>query len=201
MFLRRKKKVNLPALDQVVRERRRLKRNRIFVRSMMSTISVLIVVAAVAVLISSLFLSLLQVSGSSMEPTLYDGQVILLLKTRDFKTGQLVGLYHEGKILLKRVIGGAGDYITIDEDGNVAVNGQLLDEPYVTEKSLGECDIRFPYQVPDRAYFVMGDHRSTSIDSRSSVVGSIRYEQIIGLAVARVWPLSEFEILKIDSPN
>lgn len=195
MFLRRKKKVILPALDQVVQERRRLKRNKLFVRSMMSTLSVLIVVAAVAVLVSSLFLSLLQVSGSSMEPTLYDGQVILLLKTRNFETGQLVGLYHEGKILLKRVIGGTGDYISIDADGNVTVNGELLDEPYVTEKSLGECDIRFPYQVPDGAYFVMGDHRSTSIDSRSSVVGSIRYEQIIGRAIVRVWPLEEFEFI------
>lgn len=196
MFRKKTKKpVEIPSLEGVEQERRRLQRNKQFFRSLMSTLSVLIVVAAVAVLISSLFLSLLQVSGSSMEPTLYDNQVILLLKTRDFKTGQLVGLYHEGKILLKRVIGGPGDYIDIDEEGNVSVNAQPLVEPYVTEKSLGECDISFPYQVPDNSYFVLGDHRATSIDSRVSAVGSIRYEQIIGLAVLRVWPLKEFSLI------
>lgn len=185
------KKVSIPSFEQVSAERERLRQNRKFRRTLLSTVSILIVVAAAAVLIATIFFPILQVSGTSMEPTLENGNVIVLAKSDSFQTGDLIALRFNGKVLLKRVIGGPGDYITIDEDGNVYVNSELIDEPYVSDKSLGECDLEFPYQVPENSWFVLGDHRSVSIDSRSSEIGCIRKEQIIGKVIVRIWPLSK----------
>ena len=150
----------------------------------------LIVVAAVAVLISTLVLPVLQVSGESMEPTLSDGDIIVLVKTNRYETGDLIGFYYQNKLLLKRVIASAGDYVDIDDNGVVSVNGVALDEPYVSELSKGTCDISMPYQVPDGRIFVMGDHREVSIDSRTKAVGCIEKEQIVGRVFFRIWPLS-----------
>ncbi|MCD7816829.1 MAG: signal peptidase I, partial [Bacteroides sp.] len=141
-------------------------------------------------------LPVLQVSGDSMEPTLSNGDIIVLLSGSSFETGDLVGFYYQNKLLLKRVIGGPGDVIDIDEEGNVTVNGELLDEPYVTNKALGECDITLPYQVPESRYFVMGDNRTTSIDSRSSAIGCIEIDQIVGKVMLRVWPLSSLSLIQ-----
>lgn len=152
-----------------------------------STISILIVVAAVAVLVSTLFIPVIQVSGDSMEPTLYNGDIILLVKTDHYSQGQLCCVAWQNKLLLKRVIGLPGDKIDIDADGNVSVNDVLLNEPYLINKSLGECDISFPYNVPDEKYFVLGDRRDTSIDSRSSAVGCISTDQMVGKMLFRIW--------------
>ena len=133
--------------------------------------------------------------GSSMEPTLADEDIILLAKTNSFQTGELCGFYWQNKLLLKRIIGTPGDIIDIKEDGTVFVNGEEIEEPYVSEKALGECDLTFPYQVPENRYFVMGDHRTVSIDSRSSVIGCVEKEQIIGKVIMRIWPLSELSII------
>lgn len=180
------------ALRRVDAERERLTERRRFWRVLRGTVSTLIVVAAIAVLLATLLLPVLQVSGDSMNPTLQSGDVLLLLKTDDMKTGDLCGFYWQNKLLLKRIIGGPGDVISIDRSGVVTVNEEALEEPYVDELALGECDLKFPYQVPENRYFVMGDHRSTSIDSRSTVIGCVDKSQIVGKVFLRVWPLSRF---------
>ena len=189
------KNVHIPTKEEVAEERERLKHKKEYNRVLRSTIYALLVVAAIAVLIATQFLPVLQVSGSSMEPTLADEDIILLAKTNSFQTGELCGFYWQNKLLLKRIIGTPGDIIDIKEDGTVFVNGDEIEDPYVSEKALGECDLTFPYQVPENRYFVMGDHRTVSIDSRSSVIGCVEKEQIIGKVIMRIWPLSELSII------
>ena len=185
----------IPSTEEVAAERKRLAYRSRYARVLRSTIYALVVVAAIAVLLATLFLPVLQVSGDSMNPTLTDGDVIVLVKTDHMKTGDLCGFYWQNKLLLKRIIGLPGDVIELDEDGVVTVNGQTLDEPYVDELALGECDIKFPYQVPENRYFVLGDHRATSIDSRSSVIGCVEKSQIVGKVFLRVWPLPRFSLI------
>lgn len=185
----------IPSTEEVKAERERLAYRSRYTRVLRSTIYALVVVAAVAVLLATLFLPVLQVSGDSMNPTLQDKDVIVLVKSGSLKTGDLCGFYWQNKLLLKRVIGLPGDIILLDENGVVTVNGTVLDEPYVDELALGECDIKFPYQVPENRYFVLGDHRATSIDSRSSVIGCVEKNQIVGKVFIRVWPLSSFSLI------
>ena len=187
--------VDIPSAEAIAAERERLRYKKRYKHTLQSTICVLLAVAALAVLAATVFLPVLQVSGTSMEPTLQNGDVILLLKTQRFQTGDVCGLYWQNKLLLKRVIGLPGDIISLDENGVVTVNGTVLDEPYVDELALGECDIKFPYQVPENRYFVLGDHRATSIDSRSSVIGCVEKNQIVGKVFIRVWPLSSFSLI------
>ena len=183
---------DLPQLDILRKELKRELYKRRFRRLLRSTVNTLIVVAAVAALIATLLLPVLQIAGTSMEPSLMDGEIVVLVKTDDLETGDLCAFYYSNKILIKRIIGAPGDYLWINDDGSVYLNGSELQEPYVSEKSLGECDVEFPYQVPENNYFMMGDHRETSIDSRSSVIGCIAEDQIIGKIILKVWPLEEF---------
>lgn len=196
MSTRQRKEVAIPSLDQVKREREKLKYKKEFHRTLRHVLGVLLVAAALSVLLATVFFPILRVSGVSMEPTLEDGQIIVLEKSGKFKTGDLIGFYYQNKILLKRVIGCAGDYIDIDADGSVYVNDEKLDEPYLKDQALGECDINLPYQVPDGKIFVMGDHRSKSIDSRSKLVGCVSDEQVVGRVVFRIWPLKSIGFLK-----
>ena len=170
------------------RERIRLSDRMRFGTLLRNTVFSLMVVAALAVLIAFLLMPVLRVSGDSMAPTMQDQDVVLLLKTDHFETGELCGFYWQNKLLLKRIIAGPGDTIDIKDDGTVYVNGEALDEPYVKEKSFGDCDMEFPYQVPDNKYFVMGDHRSVSIDSRNKVIGCVDKSQLVGKLWIRVWP-------------
>ena len=192
MFRNSKKKVAVPSLPEIQSERKRIRRKDYYMQALRGTVSVLVVVAAVAVLIATLFLPILQISGDSMSPTLEHDEIVVLLKTKKFERGDLIGFYYQGKILLKRVIALPEDEVAIDADGNVYVNGAVLEEPYVTDKGLGDCDLEFPYKVPGTSYFVMGDRRSNSVDSRNSAVGSIPRENIIGKVFVRVWPFSRF---------
>ena len=187
-----KQKVAVPSLTEIQKERKRIRRGTYYRQALRGTVAVLVVVAAVAVLITTLFLPILQVSGDSMSPTLDHDEIVVLLKTKDFKRGDLVGFYYQGKILLKRVIALPGDEVAIDGNGVVYVNGELLEEPYVSEPGLGDCDLEFPYKVPGTSYFVMGDRRSNSVDSRNSAIGAVSRDDIIGKVFVRVWPFSRF---------
>ena len=190
-----KTKITLPTAKQIETEILREKYNRKYKQVLKSTIYSLIVVAAVAVLIATLAFPVLQISGSSMEPTLNDEEIVVLLKTTNMKKDELCCFSYQNKLLIKRVIGLPGDKINIDVNGNVFVNDELIDEPYVTDKALGECDITFPCYVSDNHYFVLGDHRSTSIDSRSSVIGLVSEEFIVGKIFFRIWPFESISFV------
>lgn len=188
--------VEYPTLEQMESEIARLKYKRRYGSALRGTLYSLAVVAAIAILVATLWLPVLQITGASMEPTLTDGQLIVAVKNSELETGEITAFYYNNKILIKRVVARSGDWVDIDRDGNVYVNGALLDEPYLTEKSLGECTIDLPYQVPDGRVFVMGDDRAISLDSRTDAVGCVSKEQVLGEVVFRVWPLSEFGKIK-----
>ncbi|MBE6919517.1 MAG: signal peptidase I [Ruminococcaceae bacterium] len=184
-------KRQVPDVDRLKEELKRERYKYRYMGMLRSTVSTLVVVAALAILVATLWMPVLQIYGSSMTPTLEEGQIVISVKGTDFQQGDLVAFYLGNKLLVKRVIAGPADFVSIADDGTVSVNGQVLDEPYVDELALGQCDLLFPYQVPDERYFLMGDHRATSVDSRSSVVGCVAEEQIVGRIVLRVWPLSQ----------
>lgn len=184
------KPLDIPSSQQVEAELKRVTYRRRYGVVLRSTVYTLVVVAAVAVLVATIWLPVLRIYGSSMTPTLQDGEIIFSVKTADFAPGDIVAFYYNNKILVKRVICGPGDWVDIDQDGMVSVNGILLDEPYLVEKALGDCNITLPYQVPDGKIFVMGDHRSTSVDSRNTAVGCVAQEQVVGKILFRVWPLN-----------
>lgn len=188
-------KREIPTAVQLEAELKRAKYRREYGKLLRNTISSLIVVAAIAVLVSMLFLPVLRVTGTSMTPTLQNDELVVCRKRGTFQSGDIIAFYFNNKILLKRVIGVAGDIIDIDDSGTVYVNGEALEEPYLNEKALGECDIELPYQVPDERIFVMGDHRSTSVDSRSTAVGCVAEEAVVGKVILRVWPVKQFEVL------
>ena len=185
----------LPSVEQLKAELGRERYKKRLKRVLRSTIYSLIVVAAVAVLVETIWMPVLQIYGSSTTPPLTQGNIVVSVKGSDFEAGDLIAFYLGNKILVKRCIAGPGQWVDIDEEGNVYVDGELLDEPYLKEKAYGDCDIDLPYQVPDNRWFCIGDHRSTSVDSRSTSVGCVANEQIVGRIVFRIWPLTEFGVL------
>ena len=192
----RKEPVDYPSVEQLEAELKRVKYRSRYRAVLRSTLYMLIVVAAVAVLVATIWMPVLQIYGASMTPTLSEGDIVVSIKGSDFQPGDLVAFYLGNKILVKRCIAGPGQWVDIDEDGNVSVDGKLLEEPYLTEKSLGGSNIELPYQVPDNRYFCMGDHRSTSVDSRHKEVGCVSEEQVVGKIVFRVFPFGGFGKLK-----
>lgn len=184
----------VPEVGQLKQELRRERYKFRYGTTLRSTISSLVVVAALAILVATLWMPVLQIYGSSMTPTLQEGQIVISVKSSEFRQGDLVAFYIGNKLLVKRVIAGPADYVSITDDGTVSVNGKVLDEPYITQKALGECDLEFPYQVPESRYFLMGDHRETSVDSRSSTIGCVAEEQIVGKISMCIWPLNEIQV-------
>ena len=191
----RKEISSLPTIKQVETERKRYRRQKAYNKALSGTIYVLTIVAAVAVLIATLVLPVLQIEGTSMEPTLVNGDVVLLTKTTSFDRGELCGFSWNNKLLIKRVIGVPGDWIEIDTDGTVYLNGEKLDEPYAEQLSVGECDLEFPFQVPQEQYFVLGDMRESSIDSRNTLIGCVAKDQIVGKVFFRIWPFKTIRFL------
>ena len=189
----KRKIAGLPSVAQLENELRREKYRKSYGRVLRSTIFTLITVAAIAILVSMLVMPVLQIYGTSMTPCLSDGEIVVTLKTtKQCKQGDVLAFYYNNKILVKRVIAFAGEWVDIDAEGNVYVNNVLVDEPYVSEKSFGFCNIELPYQVPDGRIFVLGDHRATSTDSRATAVGCVAEEQIVGHVVLRIWPFEKF---------
>ncbi len=182
----------IPSVHEMKAELYRIKYRTLYAKIIRSTLYTLITVAAIAVLIATLWLPVLQIHGSSMTPTLYENNIIISTKTGEVNYGDIIAFYYNNKILIKRVVGLPGDWVDIKADGSVYINGSLLDEPYVSDKAYGDVNIEFPYQVPDTKYFVLGDHRSTSTDSRNTAVGCVSEEQIVGKIVFRVWPFADF---------
>lgn len=187
-----KETVAKPTLEQLHTELDKVKYKKRYLRTLRSTIYALITVAAIAVLVATLLLPVLRIYGTSMTPSLYEGNIVVCVKTTQFEQGDIVSFYYNNKVLVKRVIAFPGDWVDIAQDGTVSVNGTVLDEPYVQELAFGECDIELPYQVPDGQIFVLGDHRATSADSRSTTIGCIKEEEIVGRIVFRVWPFPDF---------
>lgn len=181
--------------EQLKSDWKKLQYRKRYYRVLRSTVGMLVTVAAVAVLVATLWMPVFKIYGTSMSPNLSDGEIILSRKTSKFVSGDIVAFYYNNKILIKRVIALPGDWIDITDDGTVYVNQVRLEEPYLTEKALGECDIELPYQVPDGKIFVMGDHRSVSLDSRCTAIGCISQEQIVGKITLRIWPLNRLEVL------
>lgn len=188
MTARKNKEVSLPTKKQVESERKRYRRQKAYNKALRGTVYVLTIVAAVAVLIATLILPVLQIEGTSMEPTMSNGDIVLLAKTTRFDRGDLCGFTWNNKLLIKRVIGVPGDWIEIDTNGVIYLNGEKLEEPYVQQPAFGECDLEFPFQVPQEQYFVVGDMRENSIDSRNSLIGCIPKDQIVGKVFFRIWP-------------
>lgn len=185
-----------PNVAQLEAELKRVKYHGRYTALMRSTIYALITVAAAAVLIATLLLPVLRIYGNSMTPTLWDGNIVVSLQGASFREGDIVAFYYNNKILVKRVIARAGDWVDIKDDGTVYVNGEELEEPYVVEKALGECNIDLPYQVPDKKFFLMGDHRSVSIDSRNTSVGCVGEDQIVGKLFFCIWPLGDIHVIR-----
>ncbi len=191
-----RKKVGTPTLEQIEAELKKEQHKHSFGRVMRSTIYALLVVAAVAIITAVMFFPVLRINGTSMTETLWEGDIVVALNGSSYKTGEVIAFYYNNTILVKRVIATAGEWVNIDEEGNVYVNDKLLDEPYVTDKAFGNCDIKLPYQVPEGKIFVMGDHRETSIDSRNTAIGCVSEELRVGKIFLRVWPLEEFGFVK-----
>ncbi len=183
-------KMEIPSIELLRKELEREESRYHFRRAILTITGVLVVAAAITALLATRLFVLLEINGASMTPTLNEGEIVILRQTKDIEAGDLVGFYYGGKILLKRAIGSAGDYIDIDEEGNVYVNNEMIDEPYLGEKKLGRCELDFPYQVPEGMIFVLGDNRAVSIDSRIKAIGCVENGQIVGKVAFRAWPFA-----------
>lgn len=186
--MKKKKEIRMPSTEQLETEINRVRYKKRYRSVLRSTVYTLITVAAISILVATLWLPVLQIFGNSMTPTLQNGEIIFSVKTDDFEQGDIVAFYYNNKILVKRVICGPGDWFNMDPDGTVYVNNVKIEEPYVLETAYGDTNIQLPFQVPDGKIFVLGDHRSTSVDSRNTAVGCVASEQIVGKIVFRIWP-------------
>jgi signal peptidase I len=146
-----------------------------------------------------------EVDGSSMESTLQNNDNLIVDKiTYRFKDPQRFDIivfpvqYQSNTYFIKRIIGLPGETVSIDEDGNIYIDGEILQESYGREVISPDMvgNVTYPVTLGDDEYFVMGDNRNNSTDSRMQVVGNIKRSDIIGRAWLRIWPLNKFGVLK-----
>jgi len=189
-----KKNIARPTLRQIEREIKRLETKREIRKSIIGMFRNLMFIAAAAVVAANLLFAAVTMNRSSMSPVLQESDVIIALRVGSVKPGDIVAFYYNNKILIRRVIAKAGDWVNIDEHGIVYVNDEALDEPYVTAMSLKPIDIDLPFQVPDSCFFMMGDYREMSADSRLSEIGAVNSDMILGKVMLRIWPLTNFKI-------
>lgn len=182
--------------DEVKEELSRLTERERYLKKVQKTLSILVVVAAISVLVATLWMPVLKIYGSSMDPTLENGQIVVSIKTKKLKSGDVVAFWQGNKLLVKRVIASPGQKVDIDVNGKVFVDGKAISETYLDSESLGNTDIDFPHQVEESRWFCMGDNRESSIDSRSAVIGDVSKEQIEGKVLFSVWPLNKIGIVK-----
>lgn len=192
----RNKDIEIASTEEIEKELEHEKYRVKYKNTFKSTVSILIVTCAIAVLIATLWCPVLRIFGTSMSPTLSEGQTVVSIKTVKVETGDVIGVYYGNKILVKRIIATSGQWVDIDKEGNVYVDNQAIAEPYISKKALGECDIVMPYQVPENTMFVMGDHRESSVDSRSTAIGCISDEEVVGKIILCIWPFKEFGPIK-----
>ena len=190
------KQINIPSSSEVEMELKRERYKRRYRSTLKSTLFALVTAAAAAVLVATLWLPVLQIYGASMTPTLQEGEIVVSVKADQLEPGDIVAFYYGNKVLIKRYIAGPGQWVNILEDGTVLVNDQVLADPDLTPKTLGICDLEFPYQVPDKTYFLLGDERETSVDSRHSSVGCISEEEMVGKIIFRVWPMDVIGVIE-----
>lgn len=193
--MKKNEKITLPTTSEIEELYKKAKYRKLFSEKIRSTVFMLIVVAAFAILVAMLYLPTLRIYGKSMKGTLESGDIVLAVKSNRFKTGDVVAFYYNNNILVKRVIAESGDWVNITKDGTVYVNDKKINEPYIENKAYGETNIKFPYQVPENRIFVLGDNRKVSIDSRNTSVGAVSDEQLVGKLIFRIWPLSDIGTL------
>lgn len=193
--MKKNENITLPTTSEIEELYKKAKYRKLFSEKIRSTIFMLIVVAAFAILVAMLYLPTLRIYGKSMKGTLESGDIVLAVKSNRFKTGDIVAFYYNNNILVKRVIAESGDWVNITKDGTVYVNDKKINEPYIENKAYGETNIKFPYQVPENRIFVLGDNRKVSIDSRNTSVGAVSDEQLVGKLIFRIWPLSDIGTL------
>ncbi len=187
-----------PASDLIQLELNRVENRRRFKRVMRNTLAVLVSVAAIAVLAATFLLPVMRIYGNAMTPTVSEGEMVLAIKTKEPKRGDILAFYYNNRILIRRVIALPGETVSMDEFGNVTVNSLSLAEAYIYQKTIGTCDIEFPFRVPDDGWFVLGDNRLSSIDSRSSVVGCVSEDQFVGKVFVSFWPIQGFRFFQAD---
>ena len=190
------KEIKMPTTSQLEQELHREKYRFRYKSLLKNTVYTLLIVVAISVLVATLAFPVLQIYGKSMAPTLTEDDIVVCIKKNEYKQGDIIAFYYNNKILVKRVIATSMEWVEIETDGSVYVNDRLLEEKYIKKKSLGDADIEFPYQVKEDTYFVLGDQRKTSIDSRNSEIGAISKEDIIGKILFKVWPIKNFGIIK-----
>lgn len=180
-----------PSLAEIETEMSQTRSRGRYRQALKGTAGTVVVVAAIAVLIATIILPVIRITGTSMQPGFQPGDIVVAYKTKNFQQGDVCVFYFNNKLILKRVIGMGGDKIEIDEEGHVTVNDITLEEEdYISEYALGQCDIEFPYVVPPGEYFVLGDNRDNTEDSRFTNYGCIKQEEMVGKIFLRIWPLN-----------